>query len=80
MTRVAPDLPPPAGRRSARPAVGRGPGGSVTEVPGWFGPPRNGRRMMTWWGAYRATRKQLPPMKQVLKWLRASRAKMTLGS
>ena len=47
---------------------------------GWFGPPREGRRMMTWWGAYRATWKQLPPIKQVLKAVRASRAKATLRS
>ena len=46
---------------------------------GWFERPRGGKRSMTWSGVYRATWKQLPPIKQILRARRAARARSQLA-
>ena len=46
---------------------------------GWFERPRDGKRYMTWPGAYRATWKLLPPVKQILRYRRAAGARSKLA-
>ncbi|NNJ25215.1 hypothetical protein [Alienimonas chondri] len=47
---------------------------------GHFERVKNGKRLMTWTGAYRATWKLLPPIKQIIKARRAARARNLLDT